>query len=497
VNEKTRYPRVSAFKKAADLRAHCASLGIDIPCDDDILTAPESPLAQPVDAGKGLVIGNRYAIHPMEGWDGTTDGMPTDNVRRRWHNFGISGAKLIWGGEACAVAPEGRANPNQLMCRKETEAGIVELHDVLVSAHKERFASDDGLVVGLQLTHSGRFCRPYRKDLLEPAIVYRHPILDRKFGIGLDDDVIISDADLEKLIDLYIVGARIARDAGFDFVDVKHCHGYLAHELLSGFTRPGAFGGSFDGRTSFLRRIVAGIRDDQGKDAIAIGVRLSAFDWVPFQPDPDQAEAAKLGPGIPEPTDDCLPYRYGFGTDPNNPLAWDLSETFQFLQLLRDLDIRLVNLSCGSPYYNPHIQRPALFPPSDGYQPPEDPLVGVARQLDMVAQVKQRFGDELVILGSGYSYLQEYLPHVAQALVRQGKVDLAGLGRMVLSYPELPADSLSLGKLTRKKICRTFSDCTTAPRKGMISGCFPLDPYYKDLPEAATLKDIKANMGAD
>ena len=178
-------------------------------------------------------------------------------------------------------------------------------------------------------------------------------------------------------------------------------------------------------------------------------------------------------------------------------MSWDLSETFQFLQLLADLDIRLVNLSCGSPYYNPHIQRPALFPPSDGYQPPEDPLVGVARQLSMVAQVKERFGDELVILGSGYSYLQEYLPHVAQALVRQGKVDLAGLGRMVLSYPELPADSLSTGKLTRKKICRTFSDCTTAPRKGMISGCFPLDPYYKDLPEAATLKQIKATMGAE
>ena len=158
---------------------------------------------------------------------------------------------------------------------------------------------------------------------------------------------------------------------------------------------------------------------------------------------------------------------------------------------MRDLDIRLVNLSCGSPYYNPHIQRPALFPPSDGYQPPEDPLVGVARQLQMVAEIKARFGDDLVILGSGYSYLQEYLPHVAQALVRQGKVDLAGLGRMVLSYPDLPADALETGKLTRKRICRTFSDCTTAPRNGMISGCFPLDPYYRDLPEAARLKDIK------
>lgn len=497
MTEKTRYPRVSAFKKAADLRAHCSSLGIDIPCDDEIQTAPASPLAQPIDAGNGLTIGNRYAIHPMEGWDGTTDGMPTDNVRLRWRNFGISGAKLIWGGEACAVTPEGRANPNQLMCRKETESGIVELHDILLKAHKERFGSDDGLVVGLQLTHSGRFCRPFRKDKLEPAIVYRHPVLDKKFGIGPDDDVIMSDADLERLIGRYVEGARIARDAGFHFVDVKHCHGYLGHELLSGFTREGDFGGSFAGRTNFLRRIVDGIRSDQGADAIAIGVRLSAFDWVAFRPDPEGAQGGKLGPGIPEPTDHCQPYTYGFGTDRSDPVSWDLSETFQFLEVLRDLDIRLVNLTCGSPYYNPHIQRPALFPPSDGYQPPEDPLIGVARQLAMVAEVKQRFGDELVLLGSGYSYLQEYLPHVAQALVREGKVDLAGLGRMVLSYPDLPADSLTEGKLTRKRICRTFSDCTTAPRNGMISGCFPLDPYYKDLPEAAKLKDIKAKMGAD
>lgn len=497
MSETTRYPRISAFKTAAALRDHCADLGVEIPCDDDILTAAdESPLAQPIDAG-GLTIGNRWAIHPMEGWDGTTEGLPTDNVRRRWKNFGLSGAKLIWGGEACAVAPEGRANPNQLMCRTETEAGIVELHDLLVDAHRERFGSDEGLVVGLQLTHSGRFCRPFRKDRMEPAIVYRHPILDGKFGIGPDDDVVITDAYLDELIGLYIEGARIARDAGFHFVDVKHCHGYLAHELLSGFSREGEFGGDFEGRTRFLRRIVEGIRADQGSDAIAIGVRLSAFDWVPFRPDPEGASGGKLGPGIPEPFDGCLPYRYGFGTDPENPVSWDLSETFRFLELLQELDIRLVNLSCGSPYYNPHIQRPALFPPSDGYQPPEDPLVGVARQLDMVAEIKRRFGDELVILGSGYSYLQEYLPHVAQASVRDKRVDLAGLGRMVLSYPDLPADALEQGKLTRKRICRTFSDCTTAPRNGMISGCYPLDPYYKEMEEAARLKQIKKEVGAD
>jgi hypothetical protein len=150
----------------------------------------------------------------------------------------------------------------------------------------------------------------------------------------------------------------------------------------------------------------------------------------------------------------------------------------------------MVNLTCGSPYYNPHIQRPAIFPPSDGYLPPEDPLVGVVRQIDVARQCKHAVPD-LPMVGSGYSYLQDYLPHVAQAVVREGWIDLVGIGRMVLAYPELPADTLEKGELLRKRVCRTFSDCTTAPRNGMISGCFPLDPYYKALPEAATMKEIK------
>ncbi len=493
--DRVRHKRVSTFRSAAELRAHCSALGVRVPCDGDLLAAPGSPLAQPIDAGSGLRIGNRFAIHPMEGWDGTGEGRPTDLVRQRWRNFGISGAKLIWGGEACAVHPEGRANPNQLICSPETAAGIAELHHLLRRAHRDRFGSDEGLVVGLQLTHSGRFCRPFRKDRPEPVIAYRHPILDSRFGIGADHPP-ITDERLEGLIERYVAGARVAREAGFDFVDVKHCHGYLGHELLSGFTRPGKYGGSFENRTRFLRGIVEGIRADQGAAPIAIGVRLSAFDWVPFRPDPAGAEGGRPGSGIPEPFDDHLPYRYGFGTDHGNPLAWDLRETFMFLDLLRELGIRLVNLSCGSPYYNPHIQRPALFPPSDGYQPPEDPLVGVARQLAMVREVKARHPD-LVIVGSGYSYLQEYLPQVAQALVRAGEVDLAGLGRMVLAYPDLPAHVLEGRPLARKRICRTFSDCTTAPRNGMISGCFPLDPNYKTLPEAARLKRIKASVGAD
>jgi len=219
-------------------------------------------------------------------------------------------------------------------------------------------------------------------------------------------------------------------------------------------------------------------------------VRVSAFDLVPFKPDPNDPDTETLGQGVPDDFSQCLPYVYGFGADERNPVEPDLEETRAFLQVLQDLDIRLVNLTLGSPYYNPHLTRPAMYPPSDGYKPPEDPLLGVMRHLDLVRAMKQAFPG-LALMGSGYTYLQEFLPNVAQAVVREGWVDLVGLGRMVLSYPDLPADVLAGRPLQRKRLCRTFSDCTTAPRNGMVSGCYPLDHHYKKSPEMVRLTQVK------
>ena len=409
--------------------------------------------------------------------------------------MGDQGAKLIWGGEALAVNHDGRANPNQLYYRVENTESISALRQALVDAHVERFGagSDDDLLVGLQLTHSGRFSRPRRKDRLEPRIAYHHPLLDQKFGIDPNDDaVVFTDDQIKRLIKTYIHAAKWAQRIGFGFVDIKCCHGYLGHEFLSAFDRPGPYGGDFAGRTRFLREIVEGVRE-QCPDLI-IGVRLSAFDRPSYQPDPAQTGNGKFGPGVPDAynADDAYP---AFGSARDNPLEIDLTETVQLLKLMRDdLKVDMVNVSAGSPYYNPHIQRPAYFPPSDGYTPPEDPLVGCIRQIRAVHELKKQVPG-LPMVGTAYTYFQEYLPHIAQAVVREDWVDSVGLGRMVLSYPDLPADCLEAGELKRiKQICRTFSDCTTAPRNGIISGCFPLDDYYKQSGEAKELKDAKAAL---
>jgi 2,4-dienoyl-CoA reductase-like NADH-dependent reductase (Old Yellow Enzyme family) len=470
------YTRIAALRTADDFRAHLAALGITLPFDEKLEMGKASSLAKPIKA-KAKTLGNSFAVLPMEGWDGTLEGHPSDLTLRRWRRFGQSGAKLIWGGEAVAIRHDGRANPNQLVANETTLSDLAKLREALLAEHQSSFGRADDLLIGLQLTHSGRFARPNGKTL-EPRTLYRHPWLDAKFRVP--PEAVLSDDDVRDIIAGFGSAARIAQQAGFEFIDLKHCHGYLGHEFLSAHDRPGDYGGSFENRTRFLRETVEVIR--AAAPGMQVGVRLSAFDWMPFRPGANKV-------GVPDAREDAPDYRYAFGGD-GTGLGIDLREPHQFLDELEKLGIELVCITAGSPYYNPHIQRPALFPPSDGYLPPEDPLVGVARQIHATHELKRKHPN-LIFVGTGYSYLQDWLPNVAQAVLRQGWVDSVGLGRMVLTYPEMLADALEGKALQRKRICRTFSDCTTGPRNHLVSGCYPLDDYYKNHPHKALLEEAK------
>ena len=470
-----KYPRIASLKTPEAFTAHLEALGVELPYDEKVEAGAHSPLGRPM-VVDGHRVGNRFCILPMEGWDGTASGAPTELHHRRWANFGRSGAKWIWGGEAVAVRHDGRANPNQLVLSANNADAIAGLRQTLVDTHAADFGDTDDLFVGLQLTHSGRYARPNVKTRPEPRTAHRHPVLDARLGIR-DDSALLSDDDLTALVEDFVDAAVRAQQAGFAFVDVKHCHGYLGHELLAARRRGGRYGGNLAARTRFLAEITEGI--DRRAPGLAIGVRLSIFDFAPFRPGDD-------GVGRPEPDSDPA-LIFAAAAD---GLAPDLDQTSELIEVFERLGITMVCTTAGSPYYNPHIQRPATFPPSDGYGPPEDPLVGVARQIHAVAELKRRH-PAVTFVGSGYTYLQDHLPSVAQAVVRRGMADSVGLGRMVLSYPQLPADVIAGRDQRRKLVCRTFSDCTTAPRNGLISGCYPLDRFYKALPEHATLKELK------
>ncbi len=481
LKSKPKYKRVAQLKTPEDFEAYCRQVEASLPFDATWQADNTAAFASEYHTRSQRKIGNRFCILPMEGWDGTLQGSPTEHTFRRWKNFGLSGAKLLWGCEAVAVQHNGRANPNQLYIHKDNLNDFQQLYNTVTKAHRDRFGTTDDLLVGLQLTHSGRFSRPNDKANLEPQIAYRHPILDDKLGLG-ENYPLLTDEALDELVSDFVQAAVWAQQIGFQFVDIKHCHGYLGHELLTGYDREGRYGGTLQSRTRLLRAVVEGIREKA--PGLDIGVRLSAFDYMPYTPGKNQ---------VGEPYDKAAKgYGYAFGGDESG-CGIDLTETFQLLEVMQSMGIELVCITAGSPYYNPHIQRPALFPPSDGYLPPEDPLVGVARQVQATARIKEAFPD-IAIVGSAYSYLQEWLPYVGHQVLDQAMADFVGLGRMVLSYPDMPADILSGKVLQRTKICRTFSDCTTAPRNGLISGCFPLDSYYKKMEEHEVLKAIKKNV---
>lgn len=477
------YKKIAQLKTAEQFLNHLSSLKVEMPFEEIVETAPDSPLAKPISVD-GLNISNRFCILPMEGWDGTPDGKPTENTFRRWRRFGLSGAKLIWGGEAVAVRHDGRANPNQLLINQQNLPDLTHLREELVASHSDASGSKDGLVVGLQLTHSGRYAKPDSKTAFASRLAYDHPYLNPRMNLPIPSGQVMSDDDLDQLVEDFILAAGLAQEAGFDFVDVKLCHGYLGHELLSAIERPGKYGGGFENRARFPREIIRGIQSRV--PGLSIGVRFSAFDFAPFKPGENQTGEPDWGDfeqGV---------YRYSFGGD-GTGLGIDLTEPIALVKMLSDLGVHFVCLTAGSPYYVHHIQRPTYIPPSDGYQPPEDPMVGIARQMAVVRKIKEAC-PETTFVGSAYTAIQDWLPNVAQAAVREGWVDLVGLGRMVLSYPDMPLDVLSGNPPKTKMICRTFSDCTTAPRNGMVSGCYPIDDYFKNGPDRVVLEKLKRQL---
>jgi len=467
-------PKWFTFPTTDDLLAGARAMGV---ADVVEVETDLTPLLQPIKIGN-RVAGNRLAIHPMEGCDGELDGRPGELTYRRWDRFGQGGCKIIWG-EATAVLEEARANSRQLWIHDGSLSDIESMLNRLRENHRSVWGANacDDLLVGCQLTHSGRYS--YRR----PLIAQHDPALD---GATLvppesgDDKVpmpadypVLSDDDLKRVEDAFIVGARLAVKVGFDFLDLKQCHRYLLSELLGSHTRPGPYGGSLENRTRLVRNVIARIRSEVSKDVI-LGTRISMCDFVPYMKGDD-------GYGKPRPYG--TPYRWSFGVDPNDPLKPDLSETKQAIGMLRDAGLSVFNLSMGNPYSNPHFGRPAEKPPLDGYEAPEHPLIGCARHFRMAAELQQAFPD-VPMIGTGYSWLQHHFLVCGAANMKAGRIAIVGVGRGAFAYPDFVKDIRDHGKIANEKVCIAVSSCTALMRaKGNAmgqfpSGCVPKDKFY-------------------
>lgn len=468
------------YKSVADIAAENERLGIDLRFSDDL-----APLFTPVAVGNRTV-GNRWCIHPMEGCDGELDGTPGELTFRRYRRFGAGGAKLIWG-EACAVNSEARANPRQIQLNDHTYDAFAKLVADTRAAHRAGGFDDADLFFGLQLTHSGRYAQ-------KPVIVAHDPLLDRRTVVDKATKAVVTrdyplatDDQLTRLIDDYLATAKLAVRAGFDFLDVKQCHRYLLNELLGAVNRPGKYGGDYENRTRLSREIFQALHAALPKAILA--TRMNGYDAIPFHK--DEVEA-----GVPDDwqRDGFL----GWGLNANDPLTPDLTEPIRWVGEMQALGVRLVNIALGNPYAQPHFGRPFEYAPPDGYESPEHPLLGVHRHFTIAGAI-QAANPTLPIVGTGYSYLQEFMPQAGAANVRDGRISFVGVGRASLAQPDWVKNLLETGALDRKRICRTFSYCTAImrakdhPMGQYPTGCPPFDKEaYGDLWKEVQALQVKA-----
>lgn len=443
-----------SFKTLQELRDKIDALGVNIPTTEDF-----SALGKPVRVGS-KVSPNALAVLPMEGCDSNPDGSPSDLVKRRYTRFAGGGAGLLWV-EACAVVEAGKANPLQMMLTRENLPQFRDLVQLIVDtayrAHGHRPVSV------LQLTHSGRYSRPV--DKAAPMIAQRDPLLDPRVGVR-DDSAVVTDEYLDELKARYVKSALLAQETGFDGVDIKACHRYLISELLAAHTRGGRYGGSLENRMRFLLETVADIRKATGKDFI-VASRFNVYD--------------------------AHPYPYGFGVGKEDLWQIDTQEPLRLVWELVAAGADLLSNSSGNPYFrHPQVTRPFDKPTVGGEMPDEHPLESVARLMHLSEQVKEAAGS-VPVVGNGYSWLRQFIPHVGAANVQSERISFVGLGRESFAYPDAPGDILTKGAMDPRKVCTACSMCTQLMRDHSRTGCVVRDaavyaPMYKEARARATMQ---------
>jgi 2,4-dienoyl-CoA reductase-like NADH-dependent reductase (Old Yellow Enzyme family) len=423
--------RLFVFRTSGQLFEKAHELGIELPFQDDL-----GPLFEGVFLGSRRIV-NRLAVHPMEGFDGNADGSPGDLTFRRYTRFARGGSGLIWF-EATSVSPEGRSNPRQLWIHPKSLDGFRKLVEETKREAIQEFGAKHDVYCVLQLTHSGRYSKPEGRP--EPQVALFNPLLDKqKEGLH-----IFSDFELDRLQERYVEAARLARQAGFEAVDIKACHGYLVNELLAAYERRDSlYGESFDHRIRFITEVIQKIRQDD-VPGLDLAVRLNAYDG--------------------------LPYPYGFGVSKEQSTEVDLAEPIELISQLVKAGCELFNITAGIPSVAPHVGRPFNRPMKGSPIPSEHPLEGICRLLTLTAALQKEFPG-VPMIGTGYSWLRQFFPYVGAAVLARKEASSIGLGRMLFAYPDAPRDLMEKGALDPKKVCTTCSRCSEMMRWGEASGC--------------------------
>ncbi|MFA5659534.1 MAG: NADH:flavin oxidoreductase [Oscillospiraceae bacterium] len=446
------------FKTIDDVNAKIDELKLKIKLDNDF-----SVFKNKVKVGNKFAP-NAFAVLPMEGCDSNSDGSPSELVTRRYERFAGGGAGLLWW-EACAVVNEGRANPLQMMLTKENIGEFEKLVKASVNAAVSANGEENKPLNILQLTHSGRYSRPAGHKPM-PIVPQHDPILDPRVGLD-ESSPVITDAYLDSLTEKYVASAILAKEAGFDGVDIKSCHRYLLSELLASHTREGKYGGSFENRTRFLIQTIKAVREAAGKDFI-IASRFNVFD--------------------------AHPYPYGFGCDKGNMWKYDPTEPMQLVRLMIESGVELLSNSAGNPYYiYPQVTRPFDQSSMGIPVPDEHPLESMERLFEFTRSIQKAAGD-IPVVGNGYTWLRQFLPFAGAANLKDKSCSFVGLGRSSFAYPDAVRDVLNKGTMDSAKACISCSKCTQIMRDHGKTGCVIRDgkiyaPLFKEARDEASKRE--------
>ncbi|MCR4885088.1 MAG: flavin oxidoreductase/NADH oxidase [Clostridiales bacterium] len=420
------YPTIGVLKQEAE------KLHAFLPLSSDM-----SALFHPLTLGTHTA-NNRIAFQPMEGTDGTEGGAPGEYTIRRYHRFAKAGPGLIWF-EAVATVPEGRASVHQLFLSEKNVSAFHRLTDEIreISLRENGYAP----VIVMQATNSGRYSKPH--GFPEPMIAYSCPPLE---DTPLPADRIVSDDDLKRFEEAYTQTARLCQQAGFDGMDVKCCHRYLACELLSAYTRPGRYGGCFENRTRFLKNCYRAAKSAIRDSGFFLTSRMNVYDG--------------------------FPYPFGFGVNEQDGLKPDLREAIRLISELKaEFQLPLINVTMGNPYKNPHVNRPYDH---GNYVPDEHPLEGESRMMYGVSEIQHAM-PELPVLGSAFSYLRQYAGNLAAGMVKEGHCAMAGFGRMAFADPDFVHELREQGQIDPRHVCITCGGCAALLRAGTPAGCIVRD----------------------
>ncbi len=435
------------YKTLDDIKEKCNELGFTLPFAEDtkILSTPLKV--------RNIVFNNRLGSAPMEGADSLPDGSPSDYTLRRYRKVAEGGAAIMWF-EAISVVKEGRSSLTQLLLTPENVDAFKRMTDEIREAGLKKNGYAPFLIC--QANHSGRYSNPENKPA--PLIAYRHPWLEQ--FRAADDSCIVSDDYLKSMEEKFGEGARLAKEAGFDAVDIKQCHGYLFQEVASGFYRKGEYGGSYENRMKLLFNSIKSAKCWED-DSFMVTARIGIYD------------------GYPE--------YAGFGQKPGT-MEQDLTEPVRLIEDLKALGLDMVNLTMGNPYATTHVTRPF---DAGKYPPNEHPFEGINRMIRSIGEVKKAVPG-MTILASAPTYLRQYSDLYTAGAVESGLCDGMLFGRMQFSDPDF-ANEIKKGRIDPNRICLTCGKCGDLIRAHKPTGCVIRDnktfmPFYKEfLEEKKTL----------